>query len=352
MSTKYNIYIQRCFDLARLGAGNVSPNPLVGAVISTPNKIIGEGYHIQYGKSHAEVNAVEQALKNNFKNFQNTTLFVSLEPCNFQGKTPACTDLIKHHRIPRVVVAAIDKTDKVNFAGIQNLKAHGHQVEYGILKEKGEFLARIRNTFISRKRPYIILKYAQSQDGYIGQQGKQIWISNGYTKRLVHKWRAEVKAIIVGKNTVIVDDPSLTTRLYPGKSPLRVSIDLNNEISKTAKIKNNEANSWIYTTSSAPSTDNQTFKNKIVHDSETVLRQICTDLFEEDLDTLFVEGGAALLQSFIDADLWDEARVITSPTSLDNGIAAPKLSGIRIADFKMHNDQIELLLSPKNVIYS
>ena len=352
MQLKSNIYIQRCLDLARLGAKNVSPNPMVGAVIATPNRIIGEGYHIRYGESHAEVNAVADMLKKNRADFDNTSLFVSLEPCNFHGNTPACTNLIIQHEIPRVVISAIDKTDQVNFSGVQKLIEHGLEVEYGILKQKGAFTARVRNTFATRKRPYIILKYAQSSDGFIGQEGKQIWLSNSFSKRLVHKWRAEIDAIIVGKNTVLSDNPRLTTRHYPGENPLRITIDINDEISMNAKLKNGEADTWIYSRNSLQSSDVRGTTYKFINDKVNILSQICADLYNANHSTLLVEGGAKLLQSFIDADLWDEARVITSATKLGAGIASPKFSGIRIADFKLANDTVELCFSPKNVIYS
>jgi len=239
--------IQRCFDLARLAQGKVSPNPIVGSIISTPNMIIGEGYHQKHGEAHAEVNALLSVKQKNLKKIVNSSISVSLEPCNYHGLTPACTDLIIDRGIPKVNISTIDRTSKVNSTGLEKLKSNGKEVTYGIKESKGKFLARVRNTFVTQKRPYIILKYAQSKDGFIGQEKKQIWLTNSYTKRLVHKWRSEATAIIVGTNTAIVDNPKLTTRLYPGTSPLRITIDRSGKISPEAHIRNDKATSWIYT---------------------------------------------------------------------------------------------------------
>jgi len=345
-----NNLIQRCFDLARLGMGKVSPNPTVGSVISTHNKIIGEGYHQKYGEAHAEVNAVLSMKKKIKKNLSNSTISVSLEPCNFHGNTPACTDLIIKEDFSIVNVSTIDSTAKVNSKGLEKLKANGKIVNFGIKESKGRFLARVRNTFVTRKRPYIILKYAQSKDGYMGQENNQVWLSNSYTKRLVHKWRSESSAIIIGTNTAIVDNPRLTSRLYPGHSPLRVIIDKMGKISPTARVKNDKVKTWIYTQLQSQ-IDLNHLKYRIII-SDSILDQICSDLHEHNHNTLIVEGGAQLLNSFINAGLWDEARIITTPKILTNGIAAPTVNGHSIGKYEMYTDVINLILNPKNVIYS
>ncbi len=354
MYEKNQICIQRCFDLARLGMGLVSPNPIVGSVITAYNKIIGEGYHMRYGESHAEVLAVKNVPEKKVENFQDTTIFVSLEPCNIHGNTPPCTDLILNNKIPRVVVSAIDKTSGVNFSGIKRLKNNGLTVEHGILQEKGAFLARVRNTFVSKKRPYIILKYAQSKDGFLSKEGQQIWLSNAFSKRLVHKWRTEVQAIMVGTNTVLTDNPKLTARHYPGRSPLRITIDQNERIPASFNLKkDNQTPTWIYTKNTFRESQNsQNLSYKQIKDRSQILQQICSDLYQGNRDTLLVEGGAQLLNSFINAGLWDEARIIKSPQMLHSGIKAPLLKGNKIAQFNLDEDLVSLLLCPNNVIYS
>ncbi len=344
--------MQRCFDLARLGLGKASPNPLVGAVISMPNIIIGEGYHMAYGKAHAEVNAVDSVTKKNLKKIKKSFLSVSLEPCNFHGKTPACTNLIIQNGIPHVNISTLDKTNKVNSKGIQKLKENGLQVDFGIMEPKGKFLARVRNTFVTKKRPYIILKFAQSKDGFMGQADKQIWLTNKYSKRLVHKWRSEIAAIMVGTNTALVDKPALTNRLYSGSSPLRVILDKDNSIAADSKLKDKSVSTWIYTSDSSPGTNSENLVYKDIPTNIGLLDQICSDLFADGKDTLMVEGGPKLINSFIAAGLWDEARILNSPTMLKNGLKSPQIDGVTIANFPMYTDVIELKLSHNNVIYS
>ena len=354
MSRKNHIYTQRCFDLARLGAGQVSPNPNVGAVISSGEKVVGEGYHKTFGKDHAEVRAVKDAIQNGVENFEDLTIHVSLEPCNIHGNTPPCTQLIIDKKIGNVVISTIDLTKGVNFTGIKRLKQHGHTVQHGELQSKGAFLVRVRNTFVSRKRPYIILKYAKSQDGFITKDEQQIWLSNAYTKRLVHKWRTEIRAIIVGTNTALIDNPQLTSRLYPGTSPLRISIDNTLQIPPNSHLLDGKFPTWIYTTSDKALSKklDQNLVYKPVRDRSQILQQICSELHQDNRDTLMVEGGPTLLNSFIQAGLWDEARVITSSKNLQSGLQAPQLEGHKVGQFYLENDEISLILSPNNVIYS
>ena len=352
MSKKNKICIQRCFDLARLGTGKVSPNPVVGALISSHEEVLGEGFYEEYGKSHAEVIAVQSSLQKNIKSFENSTIYVSLEPCNIFGKTPPCSHLIMKHKIPKVVVSSIDQTIGVNFSGIQALKDNGHAVQHGVLEQKGNFIARVRNTFVSRKRPYIILKFAQSIDGYMSRSNQQTWLSNAYSKRLVHKWRSEVQSIMVGTSTALIDNPKLTTRKYPGKSPLRITVDLENKITDTAHIKDSSVPTWIYTKTPTANNRDSLLQYKEISDSSKLIYQVTKDLFDGNHNTLLVEGGPRLLNSFIQAGLWDEARVIQSPKVIHSGLKAPMLGGHQIANFDMDSDKIMLFLSPNNVIYS
>lgn len=330
--------------------GKVSPNPIVGAVIARSNSILGEGYHKRYGTAHAEVMALKSALKKNVNNFNNSSIYVSLEPCNFYGKTPPCSELIIQQCIPKVIVSAIDQTEQVNSSSLQKLRDHGHTVLENIKPLKGKFTARFRNTFATKKRPYIILKFAQSKDGFMGKKNEQIWLSNSFSKRLTHRWRSEVSAILAGTNTILTDDPELTTRHYTGSSPLRIAIDLQGKISQEAKIKNEKALTWIYTNTSASNT--QQIEYRTVKDTSKILTQICSELYDAKHHTLMVEGGPATIASFIQAGLWDEARIIHTPVIMGNGLKSPQISGIRIAKKNIDTDSIELIMNPKNVIYS
>ncbi len=216
------IYVQRCFDMAVLGVDKVSPNPMVGAILVHKNRIIGEGYHEKFGQAHAEVNALRNVEPSDKKYISSSTLYVSLEPCCIHGNTPPCTDLIIKNGIPEVVISCLDQTPKVAGEGVGKLKRSGINVFEGLLKQKGERLSNIRNTFVTEERPYIILKYAQSLDGFIGKPDRQVWLTNSVSKRLVHKWRQEADAIIVGTNTALIDNPKLTTRYFSGSCPLRI----------------------------------------------------------------------------------------------------------------------------------
>ncbi|HRS53852.1 MAG TPA: bifunctional diaminohydroxyphosphoribosylaminopyrimidine deaminase/5-amino-6-(5-phosphoribosylamino)uracil reductase RibD, partial [Bacteroidales bacterium] len=224
------LYIRRCFDLARLGMGKVAPNPMVGCVIVNGNKIIGEGYHQEYGGYHAEVNAINSVIDKDL--LKTAVLYVNLEPCAHYGKTPPCTDLIISSQIPKVVISNVDPFEKVAGKGINKLRAAGISVIVGVLKQDGKELNKRFFTFCEQKRPYIILKWAQSLDGFIDKERNSneklkgpTWITGDFFKKVVHKWRAEEQAIMVGTNTAINDNPKLTVREVPGKNPLRIVID-------------------------------------------------------------------------------------------------------------------------------
>lgn len=220
-----NPFLRRCFDLAKLGAGNVSPNPMVGAVLVHQGRIIGEGFHSHYGGPHAEVEAVRSVSPSDQSLIRESTLYVSLEPCCVHGRTPPCTNLILDMGIPRVVISNLDESPGVNGKGIRLLEEAGVEVHTHVLEDEGLPYSRIRNTFVRNRRPYIVLKYARSADGFLGRENESVWLTNGISKRLVHKWRSEVDAILVGTQTLRVDDPGLTNRLYFGKSPIRLVLD-------------------------------------------------------------------------------------------------------------------------------
>ena len=322
--------MQRCLQLAQLGAGSVMPNPMVGAVLVHNHMIIGEGYHQQYGQAHAEVNCINNVKEADRHLINQSTLYVSLEPCNHFGKTPPCTDLIIKHQISEVVIACTDPFEKVNGSGIKKLQAAGIKVIEGILKEEAAELNKRFFTFHKKQRPYIILKWAQSSNLKITNENfEAIKISNEITNRLVHKWRSEEAAILVGTNTALHDNPALTTRLWPGKNPVRIVIDRQLKLPAHLQLfDGSTATIVINTIKQAESTN--TFFYKIAEE-ENLLTALMNLLYHQQLSSLIVEGGALLLQSFIDAGLWDEARIITSnELIIDDGIAAPFLKNNKL----------------------
>ena len=315
--------MKRAFDLAMLGTGFVSPNPRVGAVIVFDNKIIGEGWYEKDGGPHAEVNAVNNVSSKNKKYLRKSTIYVSLEPCCIFGRTPPCTDLIIKEKIPKVVISIMDQTDGVKGNGLQQLQNAGVEIKTGVLKNLGTKISQYRNHFVSENRPYVILKYAQSKDGFMAKEGEQVWLSNKFSKRLVHKWRNELDAIIVGTNTVRIDNPKLTNRLFFGKSPLRIVLDRNLTLSNNSFLFDDSVPTWIITSQhSLPSNK----KNTVYHYlpfNELLFPSILKLLADYGCTTLMVEGGAKLLQTVLKSDLWDEIRILENNEILENGIKAP-----------------------------
>ncbi len=335
--------MQRCFDLARLGAGRVSPNPMVGAVLVHDGRIIGEGWHQKYGEAHAEVNAVRSVAEADRHLISKSTLYVSLEPCCIFGRTPPCTDLIIQHKIPKVIISCLDQTPEVAGTGVRILREHGVEVVTGILETAGKALSRFRNNFVTKQRPYIILKYAQSPDGYMGKVDEQVWISSAFAKRLVHKWRSEVDAILIGTNTARTDDPQLTNRFYFGKSPIRVILDRKSALPNHLKIFDPSVETLIFSERQTPNTQSQTSKSEYVQIDyqQNFLPEMLANLHQRKITTLLVEGGSQLLQSFIDAQLWDEALVFTGSTALGEGVPAPRLLGAQLkAQYTLSTDQL------------
>ena len=291
-------YMHRCIQLAKCGEAGAPPNPMVGAVIVCDGRIIGEGFHRRCGGPHAEVNAINSVQDKHL--LSRSTIYVSLEPCAHYGKTPPCADLIIKSGIPRVVIGCADPFAKVNGLGIKKLQDAGCEVEVGVLEEACRELNRRFFTFHQEHRPWITLKWAQSKDGYIN--GK---FSNALTQTLVHRLRARSGAILVGTRTALIDDPTLTTRYWSGPNPLRLTIDRHNILPPTLHIKDGSTPTYIY--------------------HEESIGEILQDLYARGIQSLLVEGGAKLLQSFIDKGLWDEARIETAPFCLDEGVAAPIL---------------------------
>jgi len=333
-------YLARCFDLARLGAGSVNPNPMVGAVLVYENRIIGEGFHQIYGGAHAEVNAVNSVTELDRKYIPDSTLYVSLEPCCIFGNTPPCTQLILDQGIKKVIISVLDQTAEVSGNGIRQLEAAGVEVKVGLCQKRGADLAQIRNTFVTQKRPYVILKYAQSEDGYLApEHPQQYWLSNKFSKRLVHKWRSEFAAILVGNTTAFVDNPKLTNRLYYGSSPIRISIDRLGKLPPDLNLFDGSQKTLIFTQTQRVSPDNKLEFIKIDFKAP-IFEQILSALADRKISSLLVEGGAKTLQSFIEQGFWDEARILIAPKMLGKGIAAPRLPGPVKHRYQIDQDQL------------
>ena len=317
--------MQRCLQLAAMGAGQVAPNPMVGAVLVYNARIIGEGYHQKYGEAHAEVNCINSVASADIELIAKSTLYVSLEPCVHFGKTPPCADLIIKNKIPNVVIGCRDSFAAVDGKGIERLKAAGVHIILGILENECQELNKRFFTFHEKQRPYIILKWAQSNDGKIGaHHSSNLKISNEFTDRLVHQWRTEEAAILVGTNTAGLDDPSLTARLWPGNDPLRLVIDLELKLPGNLKLFDGSAKTIVFNYCKQDATKTLVYHQ--LNRTKDILEQILSALYTMQVQSLIVEGGSKLLQSFIDAGLWDEARVITNSTLVMNaGLDAPIL---------------------------
>ena len=327
-------YIKRCIEIAKNGLGNTAPNPMVGCVIVHKNKIIGEGYTSPYGGNHAEVNAIESVTDKSL--LKEATLYVTLEPCSHFGKTPPCSDLIIKHQVPQVVIGCIDDNPEVSGKGIKKLRENGCEVTVGILEKECKEHHKRFFTFHHKKRPYIILKWAESDDGFLAPleklEQKPVWITNAQSRQLVHKWRAEEQAILVGANTVLDDNPSLTTRDVEGRNPVRVVVDTYGNLSKDFSVFNDASKTILISKSD-------------LDVNSSLSQQICKILYKQDINSVIVEGGSKTLQLFINEDLWDEARVFTGKVILDNGVKAPKLIGSLVRQETIKNDFLNIYLN-------
>lgn len=320
-------FMKRCLQIAALGLGNTAPNPMVGAVLVFNNQIIGEGYHEQYGHPHAEVNCLNSVKPADRDLITKSTMYVSLEPCSHHGKTPPCADLLIKSGVKKVVVGCVDVNEEVAGKGIKRMQNAGIEVE--VLSGEQEIKCRELNkrffTFHEKKRPYIILKWAQSMDGFIGSgTDERIFLSNQYTNRLVHKWRSEEAAILVGTNTALKDDPVLTTRLWLGNNPKRILLDRKLTVPDTHRIFSDEAYTIIFNDQKNEERNNLIYIKIGEPDS---LEFILLSLWKMNIQSVLVEGGAKTLHSFIDKVFWDEARVITNTElQIGKGIISPLFS--------------------------
>lgn len=339
-------YLQRCLQLAKLGLGKAAPNPMVGSVLVYNNKIIGEGFHKQFGEAHAEVNCINSVKPQDKKYIKDSTIYVSLEPCSHFGKTPPCANLIIKNEIKKVVICTKDSSPKVKGGGIEKLKNAGVEIEIGNLDLENKWLNRRFFTFHDKKRPYIILKYAQTKNGYFCPESEnQKWISNDFSKKITHKWRSEEQAILVGTKTALIDNPQLNVRLWKeNNSLLRVCIDRNLQIPESYNLRSGNYKTLIF----------NKLKNEIVNNVEyaklnfkqNVISKILNKLYENQIQSLIVEGGLFTLQEFINANLWDEARIITGNVEWKNGKASPKLTDFEV--LKKQNLMNNELLILKN----
>jgi diaminohydroxyphosphoribosylaminopyrimidine deaminase/5-amino-6-(5-phosphoribosylamino)uracil reductase len=321
---KNELYMHRCIELAKLAMGNVAPNPMVGAVLVYQEKIIAEGYHKKIGEPHAEVNCINSVKEEEKHLVEKSTLYVSLEPCSHFGKTPPCTELIIKNKIPKVVIGCKDVFKEVDGRGIKKLLDAGVEVTTGVLENECKELNRRFFTFHQQQRPYIILKWAESVDGKIAGTGtERSLISNEYSNRLVHKWRSEEAAILVGKQTALKDDPSLTTRVWAGEHPVRLVIDTNLSLPPSLKIFDGATPTVVFNLLK----DEDQVNLKWIKLNNGDVSTAVTAMHRENIQSVIVEGGALLLQSFIDAGIWDEARVIRNEELvIGNGLDAPKLT--------------------------
>jgi len=324
-------YITRCIEIAKNGLGTTAPNPMVGSVIVYKEQIIGEGFTSAYGGPHAEVNAIASVADKTL--LHKATLYVTLEPCSHFGKTPPCSDLIIKHGIPHVVIGTMDSHSKVSGKGIDKLKAAGCKVTLGVMEAACKEHHKRFFTFHNNKRPYIILKWAETQDGFIApktrKEQKPVWITNIYSRQLVHKWRAEEQAILVGTNTVLEDNPSLTVRDWTGNNPIRVILDRTLKLPKHFQVFNNDAETLVVS-------------EKDINFSNQVARQLTDYLHKKDIQSIIVEGGRETLQTFINEHIWDEARVFIGNTNFKDGVKAPHISGKVLSETIINTDLLKV----------
>ena len=327
-------YMRRCLQLAANGLGSVSPNPMVGAVIVHKGAIIGEGWHHRYGAPHAEVNAVSQVLEkfpDGEKMLEEAVLYVSLEPCAHQGKTPPCTDLIIRHRIPEVIIGCRDPYEKVAGKGIEKLLAAGVRVRTGVLEADCLELNRRFIKFQTERRPYVILKWAQTRNGYFAPlDGSRHWITSPLSRQLVHRWRSEEDAVMVGYRTALADDPALTVREWSGRNPLRIVVDRDLSLPSSLKLFDQSEKTAVF---NAVKTDvNGKIQYLEVENFNYYFPQFSLyQLYLMDIQSVIIEGGAKTIGAFIDSNLWDEARILTGASDLPDGIPAPRVYG-RLAE--------------------
>ncbi len=336
--TTDELFMQRALKLAAHGRGGVSPNPMVGCVIVHNNLIIGEGFHQQYGGPHAEVNAIESVEDKSL--LKESTLYVNLEPCSHEGKTPPCADLLIRHNVKKVVVSNLDSNPLVAGEGIKRLRAKGIDVITGVLEKQGREFNRRFFTYIEKQRPYIILKWAETADGFIARENLDSkWISNEYSRQLVHKWRTEEDAVLVGSKTAAHDNPKLNVRDWTGRNPVRIVIDRFLKLSDRLHLFDKSQKTICYNIIKHEEHPNLSL---IRLDEEDFLKNMIRDLYTQKIQSIIIEGGTQTLSYFINANLWDEARTFTSHKNFTKGIHAPGLHGNLVSQESILNDTLKI----------
>lgn len=331
--------MRRCLELAALAKGLVAPNPLVGALLVHDNVIIGSGYHIQYGAPHAEVNAINSVKPENAHLISASTLYVNLEPCNHFGKTPPCTELILSKHIKKVVIGTLDPNPLVAGKGKQKLEGNGVEVITGILENDCRELNKFFFTFHEKHRPYITLKWAQSADGFIAAEGhKPIHFTNTISDKFVQSMRAEHSAIFVGGRTIISDNPNLTNRSGVGKNPLRITLDTKSNFPENLNILNDEARTLIFNLQKNAITNNVEYIQ--LQPDENWYTQIHKILFNKNINSILVEGGAETINALIHLNLWDTMHIFTSDHILNRGIKSPALAGVETVSEQIQNNTL------------
>ncbi|MCE2996097.1 MAG: bifunctional diaminohydroxyphosphoribosylaminopyrimidine deaminase/5-amino-6-(5-phosphoribosylamino)uracil reductase RibD [Cyclobacteriaceae bacterium] len=336
--TPDELFMQRALELARLGIGHVSPNPQVGCVIVHDGKIIGEGWHEKYGGPHAEVNAIRSVSDKSL--LSQATVYVNLEPCSHFGKTPPCADLLIAEGVRKVVVANVDSNPLVGGKGLDKLQAAGIETVVGVLDHQARELNKRFFTFVEKQRPYIILKWAQTADGFIARSNfDSKWISNEYSRQLVHRWRSEEDAILVGTGTAMHDNPSLTVRDWSGRNPVRVVIDRHLKLPSTLHLFDGNTPTLCYNLVQQKTENNTKWiKLEEAHFIDSLVR----DLHTRNIQSIVIEGGAQTLSAFFNENLWDEARVFKARQSFGSGIAAPIFRGTLKETLDVMDDELQI----------
>ena len=337
----HEYYIKRCLEISKQGIGTTRPNPSVGAVLVVDDKIIGEGFTSPYGGNHAEVNAIS-SVKND-EDLKKATMYVTLEPCSHYGKTPPCADLIVKSGIKKVVIGCVDVNDVVAGRGVERLKNAGCEVVVGVLENECKAHHKRFFTFHSKKRPYIILKWAQTQDGFIAPKNREkqapVWITQKVSRQLVHKWRSEEHSILVGTTTILDDNPSLDVRSWSGENPLRIVIDKDLTIPKDLKVYDGSVKTIFINQKITTNNENLFFEK--INFSKPIALEICKVLFKHKVQSLIVEGGGKTIQTFIDENLWDEARVFSGLVNFKEGTKAPILKGPFLNEENLMGDSLK-----------
>lgn len=343
----HNNYMRRCLQLAQQGKGYTAPNPMVGAVLVHNDQIIGEGWHHEYGKDHAEVDCLNNVAADKKHLIAQSTMYVTLEPCAHYGNTPPCATRLVQEQVKKVIIANKDPFDKVSGRGIEILHAGGIATETGIMEQEGTWVNRRFFCFHEQKRPYVVLKWAETADGFIAPADRsRLQITGQESQRLVHKWRTEEAAIMVGTTTALNDNPHLTARLYKGKQPLRIVADRKLRVLPHYNLFNGDARTWVVNEIKEDSGPKNISHIKVPFDNN-MLRTLLSRLFDERILSVIIEGGAELLNSFISQGLWDEARIFTGNIAIQSGIDAPMLDDPRLAfTTQLGNDTLGVYVNP------